>query len=64
LDGVKSPPLLDAKVVQYPRGTRFLLAGDGVNTEERHGLEEKVRAAFTKQGMVLTEEPQQTQAAH
>jgi hypothetical protein len=62
--GVKSLPLLDAKVVQYPRGTRFLLAGDGVNTEEQHGLEEKVRATFAKQGMVLTEEPQQTQAAH
>ena len=62
--GVKSLPLLDAKVAQYPRGTRFLLAGNGVNTEEQHRLEERVRAAFTAQGMVLTEEPQQTQAAH
>jgi hypothetical protein len=61
---VSTRSLLNAKVAQYPRGTRFLLAGDGMNTEEQHGLEEKVRAAFTKQGMVLTEEPQQTQAAH
>jgi hypothetical protein len=50
---MKSPKLLDAKVAQFPRGTRFLMVDSGLRIATETALEKQVREIFEKDGMTL-----------
>jgi hypothetical protein len=50
---MKSPKLLDAKVAQFPRGTRFLMVDSGLRSATETALEKQVREIFEKDGMTL-----------
>ncbi len=45
--------LLEAKIRQYPRGTKFVLVGLGFQTENQRKLDDEIRALFKKNGMLL-----------
>ncbi|MGB7846497.1 MAG: hypothetical protein WBL63_12845 [Candidatus Acidiferrum sp.] len=49
----KSLELLDEKIAQFPRGSKFVLADSPPNTEDQRHLEDQVKALFEKHGMVL-----------
>jgi len=48
-----SRDLLEAKVSQYPRGTKFVLSSVWPVTEDQRKLEDEVQAIFYKNGMSL-----------
>jgi hypothetical protein len=48
-----SRDLLEAKVSQYPPGTRFVLFRAWPLTEDQRKLEDKVQAIFVKSGALL-----------
>jgi hypothetical protein len=50
---VASRALLDAKVSQFPPGTKFVLSASSPSTDEQQKLEDEVRAIFKKYGMTL-----------
>jgi hypothetical protein len=48
-----SRDLFDAKISQYPPGTKFVLFRSGPVTEDQRKLEDEVKAIFEKSGMSL-----------
>jgi len=55
--GAKSLELLDAKIAQFPRGSKFVLENIQPDTEDQRRLEDQVKALFEKHGMVLEKSP-------
>ena len=49
----KSLELLEAKVAQFPRGTRFSLTETSPQNQDQKKLDDQVQALFEKNGMVL-----------
>jgi hypothetical protein len=50
---IASRELLDAKVSQFPAGTKFVLSSASSSNDEQRRLEDEVRAIFKKYGMIL-----------
>ena len=48
-----SRALLEAKIIQYPRGTKFVLRRAWPTTEDQRKLEDEVQAIFKNNGMSL-----------
>jgi hypothetical protein len=53
----KSLELLDAKIAQFPRGSRFVLENNQPDTEDQRHLEDQVKAVFENRGMILERSP-------
>jgi hypothetical protein len=50
---LKSLELLEAKIVQFPRGTRFSLTPTSPQNQDQKRLEDEVQTIFEKNGMIL-----------
>jgi len=53
----KSLELLDAKIAQFPRQSRFVLENYQPDTEDQRHLEDQVKAVFEYRGMILEKSP-------
>ncbi|MGH9587653.1 MAG: hypothetical protein ACRD3F_11920, partial [Acidobacteriaceae bacterium] len=53
---IGSLELLDAKVAEFPRGTRFVLPPWVPNDSDRQKLEDRVKAILARHGMVLAKD--------
>lgn len=53
----KSLELLDVKIAQFPRGSKFVLQNSQPDTEDQRNLEDQVKALFEKHRMVLEKFP-------
>jgi hypothetical protein len=60
----KSLELLEAKVAQYPKGTKFTIAEQQSDNSDQRALDARVRAIFEKKGMALVPPPAAVQAAN
>ena len=49
----KSLELLEAKIAQFPRGTKFALTPTSPQNQDQKQLEEQVQALFERNGMIL-----------
>jgi hypothetical protein len=55
--GAKSLKLLGAKIVQFPKGSRFIMTNGIPKSEEQKKLDGSVRALFEQHGMVAERDP-------